>query len=41
MRQKKSNLLFYIAVAAVITLTGLIAVVELPANIEHVEESVK
>ena len=40
MRQKKSNLIYYIIAAVVIALVGFVTLTEIPANVEQVEEIV-
>lgn len=41
MRQKKSNLLYYIIVAIVIGFACFVSFTEIPAEVEHVEQNVK
>lgn len=41
MRQKKSNLIYYIVAIAIVTLVGIVAFTEIPVEAEHVEQSVK
>ena len=40
MRQKKSNLIYYIIAAAVLGAVGLVLFTEIPMNVEHVEETI-
>lgn len=40
MRQKKSNFIFYVVAIAIVVLVGFVAFTELPAEIEHIEETV-
>ena len=41
MRQKKSNLIYYIAAIAILSLIGLVAFTEINFETTHVEEIVK
>ncbi len=40
MRQKKSNLIYYIVAAVVLALVGFVVFTEIPIEAEHVEETV-
>ena len=40
MRQKKSNLIYYIIAALVLALVGFVMFTEIPVEVEHVEETV-
>ena len=41
MRQKKSNLIYYIVATICIAVVGFVALTEIPVEVTHVEESVK
>ena len=41
MRQKKSNIVYYIVAAVLLLVVGLIVFTEVPVKIEHVEEVIK
>lgn len=41
MRQKKSNLIYYIITAVILAASGFVVLHEIPLSPEHVEEVVK
>lgn len=40
MRQKKSNILYYIVAIVILALIGFVTFTEIPVEIEHVEQTV-
>lgn len=40
MRQKKSNLIYYILAVVILALVGFVTFTEIPVEVEHVEETV-
>ncbi len=40
MRQKKSNVIYYVVAVAIIALIGFVTFTEIPVEAEHVEQTV-
>lgn len=40
MRQKKSNVIYYIVALVILALIGFVSFTELPVEVEHIEQTV-